>query len=132
MNETRNALQAVKRGFTHKCPSCGEGKLFQSYAKPVDECSQCQTEIHHHRADDMPAYLVMFFWGKIVVSLFVTVALFLDPPVWVHYAVWAPLMVVGSIALLPSMKGAVIGFQWARFMHGFGDDAPDNAEYDWP
>jgi uncharacterized protein (DUF983 family) len=28
-----------------------------------------------------------------------------------------------SLALLPRIKGAFIGFQWARRMHGFGDTA---------
>ncbi|MDX1780642.1 MAG: DUF983 domain-containing protein, partial [Thalassovita sp.] len=26
-----------------------------------------------------------------------------------------------SLYLLPRLKGALIGFQWARYMHGFGN-----------
>lgn len=128
----RNTWQAMRRGFMHKCPACGDGQLFQSYAKSVDECAQCKTEMHHHRADDMPAYLVMFFWGKIVITAFVTTAIVYDPPAWVHYALWGPLMLIGALVLLPSMKGAVIGAQWGLKMHGFDDEAAPEAEYDWP
>ena len=40
---------------------------------------------------------------------------------WTHLAIWAPLTVLGSIALLQPVKGAVVGLQWALYMHGFGD-----------
>lgn len=80
----------------------------------------------------MPAYLVMFFWGKIVVTGFVTTAMFTDLPIWFHYVTWAPLMLIGAIALLPSMKGVVIAIQWANGMHGFGDSIAEDVEYDWP
>jgi hypothetical protein len=28
-----------------------------------------------------------------------------------------------SLALLPRIKGAVVGLQWALYMHGFGEPA---------
>jgi uncharacterized protein (DUF983 family) len=31
-----------------------------------------------------------------------------------------PLTIVLSIALLQPVKGAVVGLQWANYMHGFG------------
>ena len=30
-----------------------------------------------------------------------------------------PLAVILPLAMLPSIKGAIVGFQWARYMHGF-------------
>jgi hypothetical protein len=29
-----------------------------------------------------------------------------------------------SLALLPRIKGAIVGLQWALYMHGFGEPAP--------
>jgi hypothetical protein len=37
-----------------------------------------------------------------------------------------PLTVVLSLVLLPAVKGALIGLQWALRMHGFGSE-PDPA-----
>jgi uncharacterized protein (DUF983 family) len=31
-----------------------------------------------------------------------------------------PVIIVSCLALLPRIKGALVGFQWARRMHGFG------------
>jgi len=33
---------------------------------------------------------------------------------------WAALTIVASLALLPRVKGALVGYQWALRMHGFG------------
>ncbi len=44
----------------------------------------------------------------------------LAPPQWLHMALWLPLTVVLSLVLLPSIKGSIVGLQWANRMHGFG------------
>jgi uncharacterized protein (DUF983 family) len=48
------------------------------------------------------------------------------PPYWVHLVLWLPLTVVMSLWLLPMVKGALVGLQWALKMHGFGA-GPDPA-----
>ena len=35
---------------------------------------------------------------------------------------WLTVAMVASLLILPRMKGAVVGQQWALFMHGFGGD----------
>jgi uncharacterized protein (DUF983 family) len=35
--------------------------------------------------------------------------------------VWLPLTLLSSLWLLPRVKGALIGLQWALYMHGFED-----------
>jgi hypothetical protein len=34
---------------------------------------------------------------------------------------WFPLIIGLSLWLLPRVKGALVGLQWALRMHGFGD-----------
>ena len=36
-----------------------------------------------------------------------------------HLAIWLPLTLVMTLALLRPIKGALIGLQWALYMHGF-------------
>ena len=36
--------------------------------------------------------------------------------------IWLTVAVVVSLLILPRMKGAVVGQQWALCMHGFGGD----------
>lgn len=113
---------AIKRGLLGRCPRCGEGKLFKAFTKTVDTCSVCGEEIHHHRADDLPAYLVIFIVGHIVVGAFMSVEASTDWPTWQYLALFVPLTLVLSIGLLQPIKGAVIGLQWALYMHGFGGE----------
>ena len=35
---------------------------------------------------------------------------------------WLTVTMAASLLLLPRMKGAVVGQQWALFMHGFGGE----------
>ena len=120
--------QAMWRGFLGRCPHCGEGKLFRSFARTVDDCAVCGEHIAHHRADDLPAYLVIFIVGHVVVGAFMGAEQMFTLTAWQHLAIWAPLTVIASVLLLQPVKGAVVGLQWAFYMHGFGgeNDALDS------
>ena len=37
-------------------------------------------------------------------------------------AIWIPLSIALAAGLLRPVKGAVVGLQWALYMHGFGGD----------
>ena len=118
----RPVWQAIKFGFFGRCPHCGEGKLFRAFVKPVDKCAVCGEEMFHHRADDLPAYLVIAIVGHIVVAGFMAIEMTTFWPMWLHLVVWIPLTIILALALLQPIKGAVIGLQWANYMHGFGGE----------
>lgn len=118
--------QSIMSGLKCKCPSCGQGKLFRKYIKPVDACAVCGEDYSPQRADDLPAYLVVVIVGHLMVGGFLATELTMQVPGWVHLAIWTPFTVLASLLLLQPVKGAVIGLQWALRMHGFGgaDDSP--------
>lgn len=111
---------ALSRGARCKCPECGEGRLFRKFLKVVESCPSCGEELHHHRADDMPAYIVMSIVGHIVVGLVLWAEFKYAPPVWVHWTLWLPLTVILTLALLQPVKGFIVALQWKLRMHGFG------------
>lgn len=111
--------KAAWRGFLGRCPHCGEGRLFGRYLKAVDRCDVCGEELHHHRADDFPAYLVIVVVGHAVVPLVLAVETAYSPSYWVHGLIWLPLTLLMAIGLLQPTKGAVIGIQWQVGMDGF-------------
>ncbi|TGQ72828.1 MAG: DUF983 domain-containing protein [Mesorhizobium sp.] len=113
---------AMKRGMLGRCPHCGEGKLFRGFTKTVETCAVCGEEIHHHRADDLPAYLVIVIVGHIVLGAFMGIEATSTLSTWQHIAIWVPLTILLSVALLQPVKGAVIGLQWAFYMHGFSGE----------
>lgn len=117
----RSLMSAMTRGLRCRCPNCKEGRLFSGFLKVADRCEACGEDFHHHRADDLPAYLVVFIVGHIVVGGFMGVEAAVSLTTWQHLAIWAPLTVIASVAMLQPVKGAVVGLQWALRMHGFGD-----------
>jgi uncharacterized protein (DUF983 family) len=118
--EEPGRFAAAKRGFLGRCPACGQGRLFGRFLKVVDRCQVCGTELHHHRADDFPPYLVMIIVGHVVVYGILQTETRLEVPMWVHLAVWPALTLVLALALLQPVKGAVVGLQYALGMHGSG------------
>ena len=118
----RNLWQSVKRGWSGRCPSCGEGRLFHAFLKPVDVCGHCREEMHHQRADDFPPYLVIFVVGHVVVSAYLIAEQIVTLNSWQHLAIWTPMTVLMALVMIQPTKGAVIGMQWANYMHGFGGE----------
>ena len=125
LREKRDVWQALKRGFCSRCPRCGEGKLFRAFLKVDNACSACGQDFTPHRADDLPAYLVIVIVGHIVVPLALLIETNYSPPVALQLAIYLQLTFVASLVLLQPVKGAVVGVQWALRMHGFDEENPE-------
>jgi uncharacterized protein (DUF983 family) len=121
----RPLLASMARGFTCRCPNCGKGRLFGRFLKPVATCSSCGEDFTHQRADDAPPYFTIVIVGHVVVSLLLAVEMAYRPPLWLHAALWLPLTVLLALVLLPPIKGALVGLQWALLMHGFDPNTED-------
>ncbi|UPJ57172.1 DUF983 domain-containing protein [Bradyrhizobium sp. 192] len=111
--------KAMWRGFRGKCPNCGEGHLFGRFLKVAGACDHCGEDLFHQRADDFPAYLVIVVVGHLVVPAILAVETAYAPAVWLQLAVWLPVTLFASLALLQPTKGAIVGLQWQIGMHGF-------------
>jgi uncharacterized protein (DUF983 family) len=123
--EKRDLWSSLRRGFCGRCSRCGEGKLFRAFLKVDNRCPACGLDFTPHRADDLPAYLVIAIVGHIVVPTALLIETDYSPPVGLQLAIYLPLTALMSLALLQPVKGAVVGLQWALRMHGFDDNAPD-------
>lgn len=119
-NVDRPTKPAIWNGLRGRCPNCGEGKLFQGYLKVSDNCGHCGQALHHHRADDGPAYLTILVVGHIMGFVIHFMWSAFRPEPWVMATVLTTLAVALSLYLLPRLKGMVVAIQWAKRMHGFG------------
>ena len=119
--EERPTGQAVARGFRRVCPNCGRGRLFTSYLKVADTCPSCGETFSHHRADDGPAYLTILVVGHLMAPLIHVVFVHFRPEPMVLATTFILGCVALSLWLLPRLKGLVVGIQWAKRMHGFGE-----------
>lgn len=121
----RPVKPAMLRGWRRRCPKCGAGPMFRGYLKVRDTCPVCGQELHHHRADDGPAYLTILIVGHLLApALMFTFVKFRPEPI-----VMITGFTIGTVALslylLPRLKGALVGLQWANRMHGFGAEPHD-------
>ncbi|KIZ33481.1 MULTISPECIES: DUF983 domain-containing protein [Rhodopseudomonas] len=123
--DKRNVWTAMRRGLRGRCPNCGEGKLFRAFLKTADQCANCGQDFTGHRADDLPAYLVIVIVGHIVVPMVLWIETNYAPAVALQLAIYLPFTLIASLLLLQPVKGAVVGLQWAFRMHGFDDTNPD-------
>lgn len=140
MTEIRTGLvPSLARGFLGRCPHCGEGRIFGRYLKVRPECEACGLELHHHRADDLPPYLVIFVVAHVVGYLILESELNYDVPLWISLSVWPAVTLALALSLLQPVKGAVVGLQYALGMHGFAtlpgsrpEAGPEDAHLDRP
>ncbi|MEI4263249.1 DUF983 domain-containing protein [Roseovarius sp. D0-M9] len=121
--EERALWPALRKGFRCKCPNCGSGPLLKSYLKVRDTCPVCREDLSQHRADDGPAYLTILIVGHIMAPALHIAFVQFRPEPMVLFTVFAVGCIGLSLYLLPRLKGAVVAFQWARHMHGFGTGA---------
>ncbi|MCX8224493.1 MAG: DUF983 domain-containing protein [Sulfitobacter sp.] len=119
--DQRMLRPALLRGWRRKCPNCGAGPLLKGYLKVNDNCTVCREEIFHHRADDGPAYMTILIVGHLMAPMLHIVFVTWRPEPLTLFTIFAVGCVGLSLYLLPRLKGALIGFQWAKAMGGFGD-----------
>jgi uncharacterized protein (DUF983 family) len=65
-------------------------------------------------ADDFPPYLTIGIVLHITVPIMAWVEMSYMSALWIQVAFWLPVSGALSLVLLPRMKGATIGFCWAK------------------
>jgi uncharacterized protein (DUF983 family) len=100
---------AVLRGLCARCPACGEGHLFAGWLKVVKQCEICAAPLGLARSDDLPPYLTILLVGHIVVPLMVWMERTQSPPTWLTAAIFLPLTLVLTLALMRPIKGGTVG-----------------------
>ncbi len=118
--DDRPLKPALLRGWRRRCPNCGAGPMMRGYLKVRDACPVCNEALHHQRADDGPAYLTILIVGHVVAPVLLYSFVRWRPDPMVLAGVFTVGTVALSLFLLPRLKGALVGLQWAKRMHGFG------------
>jgi uncharacterized protein (DUF983 family) len=124
----RDVREAVWRGWRRRCPSCGTGPIMKGYLTVRDTCTVCGEELSHHRADDGPAYLTILIVGHVMAPLLGAAWIAFRPDPMVLATIFTIGVVSASLWLLPRLKGLMVGFQWAKRMHGFATSGEDRPE----
>ena len=105
-------LQAALRGLACKCPRCGKGKLYAGFLDLRPRCESCGLDYAFIDAGDGPAVFIIMIAGAIVCGLALWVEFTFQPPLWVHAALWLPLILATTLLPLRSMKALLIALQF--------------------
>ena len=105
-------ISPFRAGLTFKCPNCGKGKLYSRYLKITDNCDVCGVKLGELDTGDGPAVFVMLVVGFAVVGLALVVEVKYSPPLWMHMALWTPLILGGSLSMLPLLKSMMFAAQY--------------------
>lgn len=111
--QQRSVWAGIRRGLLGRCPHCGEGRLFSAYLKVEPSCASCGHEVGQYRADDGPAYFTILIVGHLVVAPMLLTNFVLTWPIAWVLGIVLPSIVGLSLTLLPRVKGAFVGVQWA-------------------
>lgn len=103
-----------------RCPNCGQGKLFASYLKPVDNCAICGEAYGHIRSDDAAPWLTVLVVGILGVPAVLAVESHTAWPTWVSSVLWPVFGVALALLVLPRSKAVLISLIW--FTHAPGSD----------
>jgi len=110
---------AVRTGWRRRCPNCGKGHVLRGYLTLKSQCEECGLDLSKARADDGPAYVTILIVGHLAVATMLHVFIAYRPGPWemaIGFTLGATAL---SLYLLPRLKGAFVGLQWAKRMHGF-------------
>lgn len=118
-DDLRQKKPAIRHGLRHRCPSCGKGKLFSSYLKVSAGCDVCGQSFEAQKADDGPAYFTILIMCHVAGVLLHVMIARTDFGPGATAVVTSLIVIAGSLFLLPRIKGAMIGWQWAERLHGF-------------
>lgn len=114
--------QALIRGAFGKCPSCGDGRLFERYIKVKTTCHNCNLDFTKiSRSDDGPAYITMTIVLCVVVPFMLWYFLAEDVSLVWGVVLSSMACVVLSVGLLKPIKGAFIAAVWKAKPRGLND-----------
>lgn len=109
----RNFTQGLWRGLRRRCPNCGEGRLFAGFLKVRATCEACGHDNGRYRADDAPPYFTILIVGHVAIAPLLAFPFIWTWPVGYVLLATLPALVLFTLALLPLVKGAVLGAHWA-------------------
>ncbi len=115
---------ALSRGWRRRCPKCGSGPMMAGYLKVRPRCPVCDEDLSHQRADDGPAYLTILIVGHLLMPALMATFIAWQPDPMLLASGFCVAAAALTLYLLPRIKGAMVGLQWAKRMHGFGEAEP--------
>ena len=96
----------------HRCPACGQGKIFEKLASVVAVCAPCHLPLGKADLGDGPAFIILSLLCVVVTPLLVVLAFIYAWPTGVLIGVAAISLGGSTLLLLRPVRAALIALQY--------------------
>lgn len=107
-----NRPNPLLAGAAGRCPNCGKGHLFEGFLRVAPRCEACGYDLAKADSGDGPAVFVILIGGFVVAFGALFTELTFRPPIWLTLAIWLPMTLIVSLALLRPFKGMMLAAQF--------------------
>jgi uncharacterized protein (DUF983 family) len=104
--------ESALRGIACKCPRCGKGGIYAGFLDLRPNCEACGLDFAFMDSGDGPAIFIIMIAGAIVVAAALIVEVKYQPPLWLHAALWLPLVLATTLLPMRAMKSLLIALQY--------------------
>jgi uncharacterized protein (DUF983 family) len=106
------ARQPFLVGVKGRCPRCGEGPLFEGFLRIAPSCSACGLDFGFADSADGPAVFVILIVGFVIAGAALLTEIAYGPPLWMHFLLWPPLVLIFCLGALRPLKGVLVALQY--------------------
>lgn len=99
-------------GIRGRCPRCGEGRLFKGYLSLAPRCEVCALDYSFADPADGPAFFAMWLGSFPALAVGIWLEVSFGAPLWVHFIITFPLILLGCLAVLRPAKGWLVCSQF--------------------
>ena len=85
--------------------TAAKAACFALSSRSPTNARHAEKPLHHHRADDAPAYFVILIVGHLVVPIALAIETAFAPPYWVHLVTWGPVTLGPKSSSAPGREG---------------------------
>ena len=123
MTRRQQAVKALKRGLSRRCPHCGQGPLFAKWFTLHERCAACGLRFEQRPGDTWALWLIgdRLFLGILIVLVF----LVFRSTSWLLAGAIGVLVVAPLVSTMPHRMGVCIAFDYlSRVYWGQPSEVP--------
>jgi uncharacterized protein (DUF983 family) len=105
-------LEVIRAGLKGRCPRCGEGRVFKGFLAIGPHCTVCGLDFVFADSADGPAVFVILIVGFVIAGGALLTEVAYGPPIWLHFVLWPPLVLIFCLGALRPLKGVLIAVQY--------------------
>jgi uncharacterized protein (DUF983 family) len=85
--------------------------MFDGFLRVAPHCAVCGLDLGFADSADGPAVFVILIVGFVVAGAALLTEIAYSPPIWLHFVLWMPLVLILCLGAIRPLKGLLIALQ---------------------